>query len=180
MKAFLETFFTNIGISLTTIDVREEADDLYVKVETPDSPLLIGIHGKNIESFQHLIGRFAEKKLWRFIHVHLEVNDYMKAKDDRLFSFLEWKIHFIMQNGKTLQIKNLTSFERKKAHNYIAEKKIDWLGTKSEWEGENRMLILHYTWALKTPEKNTLEPKASSRVVKNSDLDTLSEEGVGI
>jgi predicted RNA-binding protein Jag len=94
-------------------------------IKTPDSPLLIGQHGKNIEAFSHLIGRIAEKKLGKFIHVHLEVNDYMKAKDERLFRFLESKIAFALSSGKSIRMPNLTSFERKKAHNYIAEKKIE-------------------------------------------------------
>lgn len=63
MKAFLDAFFSNIGINITSLEIKEEADDLSIRIETPDSPLLIGIHGKNIEAFQHLIGRFAEKKL---------------------------------------------------------------------------------------------------------------------
>lgn len=49
----------------------------------------------------------------------------MKAKDDRLFTFLDGKIAWVMQSGKSTQIKNLSSFERKKAHNYISEKYIE-------------------------------------------------------
>ena len=63
MKSFLDTFFSNLGITITTLDLKEDTNDLSIRIETPDSPLLIGIHGKNIEAFQHLIGRFAEKKL---------------------------------------------------------------------------------------------------------------------
>lgn len=55
MKAFLDTFFSNLGISVTALEIQEADDDLSVRIETPDSPLLIGIHGKNIEAFQHLI-----------------------------------------------------------------------------------------------------------------------------
>lgn len=178
MKAFLETFFLNLGISITAIEVQEADDDLSVKIETPDSPLLIGIHGKNIEAFQHLIWRFAEKKLWRFVHVHLEVNDYMKAKDDRLFHFLDTKIAAVMQNGKPTQIKNLSAFERKKAHNYISEKHIEWFSTKSEGEWENRMLILSYTGPLKEVEKPKISQAPTKRL--SASLASLSEDGVGI
>ena len=93
-------------------------------IQTPDSPLLIGMHGKNIEAFQHLLGRIAEKKLGHFVHLHLEVNDYMKAKDARLFHFLDGKIAFVTSTGKSTRIPNLSSFERKKAHSYISDKKI--------------------------------------------------------
>lgn len=63
MQEYLSTFFTGLGIAVTNLTVTEEADDLSIRIETPDSPLLIGQHGKNIESFQHLIGRIAERKL---------------------------------------------------------------------------------------------------------------------
>ena len=74
----------------------------------------------------------AEKARGKFVHTHLEVNDYMKAKDSRLFSFLDAKIAFAMSTGKAISIPNLSSFERKKAHGYIADKKIENLATKSE------------------------------------------------
>lgn len=90
------------------------------------------MHGKNIEIFQHLLSRMIEKIVGKYIHVHLEVNDYMKQKDERLFRFLESKITFIMSTGKSAKIPNLNAYERKKAHNYIAEKNIAGLSTQSE------------------------------------------------
>ena len=90
------------------------------------------MHGKNLETIQHLLGRMAEKVRGKFIHLHLEVNDYMKAKDTRLFSFLDSKISFAMTTGKPVSLGNLSSFERKKAHHYIGEKHIENLFSKSE------------------------------------------------
>ncbi len=179
MKSFLDTFFSNLGITITTLDLKEDTNDLSIRIETPDSPLLIGIHGKNIEAFQHLIGRFAEKKLWRFVHVHLEINDYMKAKDDRLFGFLDGKIAWVMQSGKSAHIRNLSSFERKKAHNYISEKNIEWFSTKSEGEGDARILILSYTGILKEADKHKTHTTPIRNIATSSTL-SLSEDGVGI
>lgn len=174
MKAFTQSFFEGLGIQIDSLNITEEGDDISINIETPDSSLLIGQHGKNIEVFKHLLGRVAEKKLGKFIHLHLEVNDYMKSKDERLFRFLESKIAFVMSTGKSIRIPNLSSFERKKAHNYIFEKKVEWLSTKSEGEGEERALMLSYTGPLVA---NT-EPKKER--VSNSDIDSLSLEGVGI
>lgn len=121
----ISSFFQNLGISLESVDVRENGEDLDISVKTPDSSLLIGMHGKNLEAFTHILGRIAEKQDGKYYHVHLEVNDYMKAKDERFFSFLESKISFAMSSGKSVRIPNLSSFERKKAHNYISEKAIE-------------------------------------------------------
>ena len=176
MQELFDTFFRWLGIEVTSVSVTEDGDDISVKVETPDSPLLIGMHGKNLEIFQHLLGRMAEKKKWQFIHLHLEVNDYMKSKDDRLFRFLDSKIAFVMESGKTIRIPNLNSYERKKAHNYIAEKAINGLGTKSEGEGAERALCLSYTGELKKNEARTSSSLSSTSRIG----DDLSEDGVGI
>jgi hypothetical protein len=56
----------------------------------------------------------------------------MKAKDERLFRFLDTKIALIISNGKSIRIPNLNPYDRKKAHNYISERKIEKLATHSE------------------------------------------------
>jgi predicted RNA-binding protein Jag len=55
MQAFLESFFQNLGLKVDSLEVVESGEDLNVNIQTPDSALLIGQHGKNIEAFQHLI-----------------------------------------------------------------------------------------------------------------------------
>ncbi|MDD2694059.1 MAG: hypothetical protein PHY14_03940 [Candidatus Gracilibacteria bacterium] len=176
MQELFDTFFRGLGIAVTSVSVQEEGDDISVKVETSDSPLIIGMHGKNLEVFQHLLGRMAEKKLNRFIHLHLEVNDYMKSKDERLFRFLDSKIAFVTETGKTSRIPNLNSYERKKAHNYIAEKAINGLETKSEGEGAERALFLSYTGELKKVEVKDSAPISRTPRIGND----LSEDGIGI
>ncbi len=125
MQEIIEKFFRGLGIELTSVTLSEEGNDVSIRIETPDSPLIIGMHGKNLEVFQHLLSRMIEKQIGHFIHLHLEVNDYMKSKDERLYRFLDSKIAFALESGKVLHIGNLNSYERKKAHNYIAEKKIE-------------------------------------------------------
>ena len=174
MKAFTQSFFEGLGIKIDSLSVVEDGDDLSINIETPDSSLIIWQHWKNMEVFKHLLSRVAEKKLWKFIHLHLEVNDYMKSKDERLFRFLESKIAFVMSTGKSIKIPNLSPFERKKAHNYISEKKIEWLSTKSEWEWEERALMLSYTGKL--IQNTPVQAERSS----SKDIESLSLDGVGI
>jgi predicted RNA-binding protein Jag len=179
MQVFLKTFFEGLSIQIDKLEVTEQGEDLSIRIETPDSPLLIGIHGKNMEALNHLLGRISEKQLGRYMHVHLEVNDYMKAKDERLFRFLDSKILFVMSSGKTVRMPNLSSFERKKAHNYIAEKDIAWLSTRSEGEWNLRSLSLSYTGALVEPTISSHTPSHQDRPTERVMID-LSEDGVGI
>lgn len=66
------------------------------------------------------------------IHVHLEINDYMKNKDEKLYRFLDSKIAIVKHTYQSVQIPNLTAYERKKAHSYIADQHIVGLSTESE------------------------------------------------
>ena len=90
------------------------------------------MHGKNIDAFQHLLSRMIERKTNSLIHVHLEVNDYMKQKDEKLFRFLDSKIAIASSTGQSIRMPSLTPYERKKTHSYIADKKIIGLKTQSE------------------------------------------------
>ncbi len=171
---FVTEFFTKLGIITNTITITEKWDDINIQIETPDSALLIGMHGKNIEVFQHLLSRMIERKVDKFIHVHLEVNDYMKLKDEKLFRFLDSKVAIIQSTWNPIRMPSLSSYERKKAHGYIADKNIPGLKTQSEWEGAERALVLSYTGEL--VKKSTPSPYTSSH---HSEM-TISDEGVGI
>ena len=131
---FVTEFFTKLGIQLDHLSIHQIQEDINIEIKTPDSALLIGMHGKNIEVFQHLLSRMIERQLHQFVHVHLEVNDYVKQKEEKLFRFLDSKISLIMSHGKPVHIPSLSSYDRKKAHNYIAEKEI--IGIKTHSEGE--------------------------------------------
>jgi predicted RNA-binding protein Jag len=67
-----------------------------------------------------------------FVHVHLEVNDYVKSKEEKMFRFLDSKITLVMTTGKPVEIQHLSSYDRKKAHGYIADRAIVGLSTHSE------------------------------------------------
>ncbi len=172
---FVTEFWTHLGIVTTSISIETAWEDINIRVETPDSALLIGMHGKNIEALQHLLGRMLEKKVEWFIHVHLEINDYMKQKDEKLFRLLDSKIALVTSSANPVRIPNLTPYERKKAHGYIADKNISWLSTQSEWEGTERALILSYTGE----PSITVSPITTPKTSPNPE-ELLSDEGVGI
>ena len=174
-NAIVKKFFEWLGITITSISIDILEKDINIRIETPDSPLLIGMHGANLDSFQHLLSRMIEKKEKQFVHVHLEVNDYMKSKDERLFRFLESKIAFVTSTGKSSKIPNLSSYERKKAHGYISEKNIPGLKTHSDGDWAERVLILEYSGEIIPSSKPVATP--ANQAPRSDDL---SEDGVGI
>lgn len=178
IQILVEKFWRWLGITLEKVETVISGEDIDIRIQTPDSALVIGMHGKSLESFSHILSRMIEQLTGTFVHVHLEVNDYMKAKDERLFRFLDSKIALVMSTGRPTQVQNLNSYDRKKAHNYISEKAIEKLTTHSEWVGAERILVIEYTGELKTPSVQRPAPKVSS--TSTISVDDLSEDGVGI
>lgn len=92
MTELISLFFQHLGIQIETLEIQDSGESIDIYIKTPDSHILIGMHGKNLEAFSHIIGRMVEKKRGKFSRIHLEVNDYIKNKEDRLFELLDTKI----------------------------------------------------------------------------------------
>jgi predicted RNA-binding protein Jag len=178
LSPFVIDFFTKLGIVTTSITVDQVWEDINIRVETPDSALLIGMHGKNIEVFQHLLTRMIERKTSDHIHVHLEVNDYMKLKNEKLYRFLDSKIAMVTSTGQSVRLPSLTPYERKKAHSYIADKNLVGLSSHSEWEGLDRALVLSYTGAVIPKSIPAIDH--STKTIPTLSTNLISDDGVGI
>jgi predicted RNA-binding protein Jag len=176
----VRSFFSGLGIVIEDITITHTDTDLHVRLQTPDSALLIGMHGKSLEAFQHILSRIVESTVAGHVHLHLEVNDYMKAKDERLFRFLDSKIEFVISTGKSSRVPNLTSYERKKAHSYISDKKIAWLSTHSDGEGSERAIVLDYSGEIQKVPIEIHSPKPTLSQTPQKSPDLISEDGVGI
>ena len=174
----VKEFWTGLAITITSLTVDIIWDDINIRVETPDSALLIGMHGKNIEAFQHLLSRMIERKTSQFVHVHLEVNDYMKQKDEKLMRLIDSKIELVQSSGQSIPLPGLTPYERKKAHSYIAEKQIPGLSTQSKGEWADRSLVLTYTGSMGVKLGQLAVSPSPASVSKLEAI--ISDDGVGI
>ena len=135
-------FFDKLSISLDSCEVIMEQEGIFlVNIKTQESWIVIGPHGKNLETIKFLLKLIISKQKEQNIILHLEVNDYLKAKEERLFNFIESKIKIVQTSGKDLELPFLTAYERKKVHSYVWELQ-NWIFTKSEWEGKDRRMSL--------------------------------------
>jgi predicted RNA-binding protein Jag len=178
ISTLVEQFWAWLGITLDKCETHIDGNDVSIRIETPDSALVIGMHGKSLESFTHILSRMIERVTGSFVHVHLEVNDYVKSKEEKMYRFLDSKIALVMSTGRPAQIANLSSYDRKKAHSYISDKAIAGLLTHSEWEASERHLVLEYTGELR--QGAAPNPPHIHTGVIHTPVDDLSEDGIGI
>lgn len=157
VKKLAETFFSHLGISYESLDVIVQDVDRHIymlKVQTDDSALLIGSHGRSREEIQWLLSHLLEREYDTYPIIHLEVNDYLEARDARLYSLVDNKVVSVKKNGGIERITDLNGYERKKVHDYVDAKNIKGLTTYSkEDEQGTRVLHLSYEWEIDIDEQ---------------------------
>jgi len=127
-------FFSSLTIEIESLDVvvEDEQKSIYsVMLKTPDSKILIGTHGQTLDHIKHLLGRIIEKQVGKSVILHVEINDYLQAKDEKLFRFIDDKIEYVLKFKKEITLTHLSAYERKKVHTYISEKNITGVSTYS-------------------------------------------------
>jgi len=152
IKNLVEDFFQRLTINIDSCEVNGEKENIFlVKIKTEESGIVIGPHGKNLETIKFLLKLLISKQMEQNIILHLEVNDYLKSKEERLFNFIESKIAIVQKSGKSLQLPFLTAYERKKVHSYVWDLQNN-IFTKSEGEWRDRRMSL-----CKKPDKLTID-----------------------
>ncbi|HBB26979.1 TPA: hypothetical protein DCZ36_00595 [Candidatus Gracilibacteria bacterium] len=168
-------FFTLMGLTLedVIVECQDEKKGIYlIQVKTPDSKILIGVHGQTLEMTKHLLTRILEKTLETSLFIHLEVNDYLQAKDEKFYRYLDGRIAYAMRSGEEITLPNLSSYDRKKAHGYISDKKLEGFRTFSVGEGKDRELHLAYIGP-------KIETRTSAPITRKTVL-LIDDDGIGI
>lgn len=143
MQSLLKTFFQHLWIPLESLEVEAQSDiNFCIQIQTPDSALLIGRYGKNIDDLELIIRSFFSQKFQQKIRVRLEINDYKKTRNERLIDFIAWKIDELKQQKIQIPLPYYDSYQRKKIHDYIHRLKDDQIQSKSTWEGKERRMTL--------------------------------------
>lgn len=131
IKELVSQFFEKLDIKIDSIDIKKMQDNIFsIKIETEESGIIIGPHWRNLDSIKLILNLMISKLVWEKIRIHIEVNDYMQSKDERLFSFIESKIQIVEQTSRDIQLPFYTSYDRKKIHSYVAEYQNDCIYTK--------------------------------------------------
>ena len=153
IESFIKTFFKKLGIKLDKIDINTEKENIFqINIETKESGLLIWPHWKNLNAIQILLTIFIWNLLQTKIILHIEINDYKKNIDEKLFNFIKSKIDLVKRNWKNIKLPFYSAYERKKIHSFVAELWDNLIYTKSEWESIDRRLYIY-----KKNEKITID-----------------------
>ncbi|MDP5038885.1 MAG: hypothetical protein NWP80_00385 [Candidatus Gracilibacteria bacterium] len=143
IKNLVSDFLIKIEINNDFLEVTQEEENVFfIKIKTLDSSIFIGYLGKNLEDIRNILKILITKKLGKNIIIHLEVNDYLSKKDDKIYNFISKKIEYLEKTGNEIILPFYNPYERKKIHSFVNSLKNENIFTKSVGEGDNRRIHL--------------------------------------
>lgn len=145
VEQITNTLFNKLNINTDLIEITNINDTniFNIKIESKESWLLIWNNWRTFDSLQNILKLMCSRKIWEKIKLHLEINNYVKTKDDRLLDFINNKIINLEKNWKDIILPYYSSYERKKIHWFISSMKNRWIFTKSIWEWKERRLHIY-------------------------------------
>lgn len=129
----ISTYLTNItsemGIAIT-VNVAKEGTLLVFNLNSNQDALLIGKHGKILQSLQTLAKAYANSILSTRVNIAVNVGDYHEKRKAYITS-LAYRAAERARSGETVYINDLQSNERKIVHTIISKEE----GVSSHSEG---------------------------------------------
>lgn len=143
INSLTSDFFNNFLIKIDSIEVINEEKNIFlIKINSPESWLIIWPNWRNLDHISNILKLIIKKNIIEPIKIHIEINDYMKSKDDRLKTFILSKIKVVEKSWNDLMLPYYSAYDRKKIHSIVADYKNDKIYTKSIWEWNQRRLYI--------------------------------------
>ena len=147
-------FFSKLLIEIETLEIIKEDNFFYhIKLQSTDWTLLIWQNWETIESLQKVLWMSIINIFDKKIKIKLEINNYYKSFEDKLFWRIDRNITSLINNWWEYELWILSPYNRKRIHSYIA-KKYDNIISKSKWKWENRRMYLYISSTGKQEKKS--------------------------
>ncbi len=129
-----------MGISGSVAVDVDETGAYRVHIETEETGLLIGFHGRTLESLQIILGILVSKKLNTWVKVYVNVGDYREKREEALMLMAQHAAERALTAGRPVELAHLSPAERRVIHLTLAgDERVE---TESVGEGNSRTLLV--------------------------------------
>lgn len=114
--------------------------ELILDITAPDLAVLIGRHGRTLESLQTLVSLLVSRKLGFRYPVSVDVEGYKSRRHDKVMSMAKSAASRAVAQGRTVNLPPMTAYERRLVH--IALRDDDRIDTHSEGTDPERRVVI--------------------------------------
>jgi spoIIIJ-associated protein len=135
-----EELLGKLEITGTVTVITDETGAFRVNIETEETGLLIGHHGKTLESLQLILGIIVSKRIGRWIKTYVNVGDYREKREETLMHMAQRAAERAIALGRPVELSRLSPSERRIIHLTLSGD--DRIATESLGEGDDRVLLV--------------------------------------
>jgi spoIIIJ-associated protein len=136
----VEELIGKLEIAGTVSVTTDETDAFRINIATEETGLLIGHHGKTLESLQVILGVIVSKKLGRWVKAYVNVGDYREKREEALMHMAQRAADRALASGRPVELSRLSPAERRIIHLTLSgDERIE---TESMGEGDSRILLV--------------------------------------
>jgi spoIIIJ-associated protein len=140
VKTITEDLLKRLDITGQVVVDVDETGAFRVHIETEETGLLIGFHGKTLESFQIILGLLVSKTLAQWVKVYVNVGDYREKREEALMLMAQHAAERALAAGRPIELPHLSPSERRVIHLTLAgDERVE---TESVGEGNSRTLLV--------------------------------------
>jgi spoIIIJ-associated protein len=135
-----QDFLSRLNIVGTITVDMDESGAYRVNIQTEETGLLIGFHGRTLESFQMILGMIVAKIVGSWQRVYVNVGDYREKREEALMYMAQRAAERALATGRPVELSHLSSSERRVIHVTLSGD--DRVTTESSGEGSERKLVI--------------------------------------
>ena len=140
VQQITEDFLKRLDVAGSVAVDIDETGAYRVHIETEETGLLIGYHGKTLESFQIILGLLVSKELESWVKVYVNVGDYREKREEALMLMAQHAAERALAAGRPIELFHLSASERRVIHLTLAgDERVE---TESVGDGNARMLLV--------------------------------------
>lgn len=140
VTAITEELLGKLEIVGSVTVTTDETDAFRVNIATEETGLLIGHHGKTLESLQVILGIIVSKQLGRWVKAYVNVGDYREKREEALMHMAQRAAERALVSGRPVELSRLSPAERRIIHLTLSGD--DRIATESLGEGDERVLLV--------------------------------------
>lgn len=140
VKTITEELLHELQANANVAVDKDEADAYRVNIETEETGLLIGYHGRTLESLQIYLSLLVGKRLGKWEKVYVNVGDYREKREEALMLMAQRAAERVLATGRQVELSRLSPSERRIVHLTLSGD--DRIMTESTGEGASRTLIV--------------------------------------
>ncbi|MFH0750195.1 MAG: R3H domain-containing nucleic acid-binding protein [Candidatus Gottesmanbacteria bacterium] len=140
IKDITEDLLKRLGIAGDVSIDTDESGAYRVNIETEETGLLIGFHGRTLESFQMMLGMIVAKELGSWERVYVNVGDYREKREEALMYMAQRASERAITTGRPVELSHLSAAERRVIHLTLSGD--ERVSTESAGEGRERKLVI--------------------------------------